>query len=259
MLKAMHTLPLLISIAFSASLALGQASTKDPGFDVASVRPSQHVVGPDYNNQITYSSAGFTARNVTLKRLVAEAYHLQLNQVLGPSWLDQNEYEIDARAAEAGTREQMARMLRTLVAGRFNLTLHSEHREMRVYELVVAKGGSKIQATNSSGTARPSGGFHFHGDLREFADLLAVQLSIPAAFNPAEPARASVEQIPVVDKTGLSGIFDISVDLHPELGTDNFTSWQRVLQDQLGLRIESRKESVAVMVVDQASRIPTEN
>jgi uncharacterized protein (TIGR03435 family) len=65
--------------------------------------------------------------------------------------------------------------------------------------------------------------------------------------------------MPVLDKTGLPGIFDFSVDMHPELGTDMFTSWQRALEDQLGLRIESRKENVAVLVVDEAARIPTEN
>jgi len=259
MLKAMRALPLLISLALSSSAALGQTSTTTPAFDVASVRPSQRSVGPDYNNQFTYTPAGITARNVTLKRLVAEAYNLQLNQVLGPSWLDQSEYDIDARAAGVGTRAQMALMLRSLVAERFKLRQHSEMREMRVYELVVGKSGSKIRPMNSGETASPRDGFHFHGDLRQFADLLAVQLSIPAADNPAEPARASASQIPVLDKTGLPGIFDFSVDIHPELGTDMFTSWQRALEDQLGLRIESRKGNVAVSVVDEAARIPTEN
>jgi uncharacterized protein (TIGR03435 family) len=49
------------------------------------------------------------------------------------------------------------------------------------------------------------------------------------------------------------------VDIHPELGTDMFTLWQRALQDQLGLRIASRKGSLVVVVVDKASKIPTEN
>jgi uncharacterized protein (TIGR03435 family) len=62
-----------------------------------------------------------------------------------------------------------------------------------------------------------------------------------------------------LDKTGLTGIYDFSVDMRPELGTDGFTTWQRVLQDQLGLSIESRKENVAVVVVDEAAKIPTEN
>ena len=259
MLNVMRALCLLISLALSSSIALGQAPTTAPAFDVASVKISQRVVGPDYNNQVTYSPTWMTARNVTLKRLVAEAYHLQLNQVLGPGWLDKNEYDIDAKAAGAGTREQMALMLRSLVAERFKLTKHSEMRDLRVYELVIGKSGSKIRPMSDGETATASAGFHFHGELRQFADLLAVQLSIPAPDNPGEPARASAAPIPVLDKTGLPGIFDFSVDIHPELGTDMFTSWQRALEDQLGLRIESRKENVTVLVVDDAARVPTEN
>jgi uncharacterized protein (TIGR03435 family) len=63
----------------------------------------------------------------------------------------------------------------------------------------------------------------------------------------------------VVNKTGLAGTFDFSVDMRPELGTDAFTLWQRALQSQLGLSIESRKESLAILVVDSAAKIPTEN
>jgi uncharacterized protein (TIGR03435 family) len=259
MLEAMRALSILISFALSSSVAVGQTSATAPAFDVASVKPSQHLVGPDYNNQLSYSPTGIIARNVTLKRLVAEAYQLQLNQVLGPSWLEKNEYDIDARSAGAGTREEHALMLRSLVAQRFKLTEHSEMREMRVYELVIGKSGSKIRPMRDGESSTAAAGFHFHGDLRQFADLLAVQLSIPAADNPAQPARASTSPIPVLNKTGLPGIFDFSVDIHPELGTDMFTSWQRALEDQLGLRIESRKGNVAVLVVDEAARIPTEN
>jgi uncharacterized protein (TIGR03435 family) len=259
MLMAMRALSTLISFALSSSVAFGQASTTAPAFDVSSVKPSQHLVGPDFNNQLSYSPTGIRARNITMKRLVAEAYQLQLNQVLGPSWLDKNEYDIDARSAGLGTREQHALMLRSLVAERFKLTQHSEMREMRVYELVIAKSGPKIHPISDGETPTVRAGFHFHGDLRRFADLLAVQLSIPAPENPAEPARASASPISVLDKTGLPGIFDFNVDIHPEMGTDMFTSWQRVLEDQLGLRIESRKESVTILVVDEAARIPTEN
>jgi uncharacterized protein (TIGR03435 family) len=259
MLKAMLALSFLVCLALSGSVGAGQESTTKPAFDVASVKPSQHVVGPDYNNQLTYSPTGFRGRNVTLQRLIAEAYQLQVNQVLGPSWLDKNEYDIDAKSAGVGTREQHALMLRSLVAERFKLTEHNEMREMRMYELVIAKSGSKIRPIRDGETPTAGAGLHFHGDLRQFADLLAVQLSIPAPDNPAEPARASTSPIAVLDKTGLPGIFDFSVDIRPELGTDMFTSWQRVLEDQLGLRIESHKGNLAVLVVDEAARIPTEN
>jgi uncharacterized protein (TIGR03435 family) len=259
MLKVMRVPSILISFALSSSVAVGQASTTAPAFDVASVKPSQHLVGPDYNNQLSYSPTGIIARNVTVKRLVAEAYQLQLNQVLGPSWLDKNEYDIEARSAGAGTREQHALMLRSLLAERFRLVQHSETREMRVYELLVGKSGPKIRSISDGENPTARAGFHFQGDLRQFADLLAVQLSIPASDNPAEPARASASPILVLDKTGLPGIFDFSVDIHPELGTDMFASWQRALEDQLGLKIEGRKANVAVSVVDEAAKIPTEN
>jgi uncharacterized protein (TIGR03435 family) len=255
----MRTQLLFIVLALPSSVAFGQASTTKPSFDVTSVKPSRHEVGPDYNNQLTYSPNGITARNVTLKRLVAEAYHLQLNQVLGPGWLSQNEFDVDARTAEVATREKMALMLQSLLAERFHLATHSETREMRVCDLVIGKSGPKIHSMKDGETAGVQAGFHFHGDLRQFADLLAVQLSIPAPDNPNEPVRASPSQTPVLDKTGLAGIFDFNVDIHPELGTDMFTSWQRALQDQLGLSIEGRKGNVAVVVVDGAEKIPTEN
>ena len=168
----MHATRLLIALALSSSTAFSQASA--PAFDVASVKPSQHQVGPDYNNQLTYTSTGFTARNTTLQRLLADAYHLQLNQVSGPSWIDRNEYDIDAKAADPATPERMAAMLQSLVAARFNVKQHTETRDMRVYELVTDKAGPKIHPIDSGQTPATAPGFHFHGDLRQFADLLAL-------------------------------------------------------------------------------------
>ncbi|MGB7267488.1 MAG: TIGR03435 family protein [Terracidiphilus sp.] len=255
----MHALSLLISLAFASSVAFGQAPPPAPAFEVASVKPDQRIVGLDYNNQLTYSFGRFTARNVTLKRLVAEAYRVQLSQISGPSWIDRNEYDIDARTAEGATREQMALMLRSLLASRFNLQQQSETREMRVYDLVVGNTGPKIHPIGDGETAAANSGSSFHGDMRKFADFLAVMFTMPAASSPSEPVIAGGPQIPVLDKTGLTGIYDFSVDMRPELGTDGFTSWQRILQDQLGLKIESRKENVSVMVIDEAAKVPTAN
>lgn len=259
MLMAMRALPFFISLPLLVTACFGQTASNSPAFDVASVRPSQRQVGPDYNNQITYSPSGIRARNVTLKRLVAEAYRLQLNQISGPSWLDRNEYEVEAKAAGASTKEQIALMLQSLLAERFNLKEHSEAREMRAYALLIDKTGPKIHPVNEGETARAGAGLHFHGDLRQFADLLAVQLSIPALNNPSEPARTSGPPIPVLDETGLAGVYDLSVDIRPELGTDMFTMWQRTLQEQLGLRLENRKGNVTFLLVDQAAEIPSEN
>jgi uncharacterized protein (TIGR03435 family) len=250
---------LVTAVALLCSVVFAQPAAKPPAFDVASVRPSRVTVGPDYNNQITFTRTGFSARNVTLKRLIAEAWNVQLNQVLGPGWIDHSEYDIIARTGEGITRKQMAPMIKNLLVERFQLRDHSETRTMRVYELEIAKTGLKIRPITDGGSVKTAPGFHFHGGMREFADLLAVQFSIPAPENPNVPARAGGPPPLVVDKTGLDGIFDFIVNMQPELNTDSFTGWQRALEDQLGLRIESQKGQVAVVVVDNATNIPAEN
>ena len=249
-----RTLLLMIVVA-----SFVNAQTAQPTFEVASVRPSQREVGPDYNNQITYSADAFTGRNVTLRRLIAEAYRLQMKQVIGPPWLDQNEYDIEAREPSDASRGQVPLMLRSLLVQRFRLREHSENRPMRVYELTVGEHGPKIQPIEGEKTVAAGPGFHFRGDMRQFADLLAVQFSIPAPESPGVPVRAGGPPIPVLDKTELKGIFEFSVNIRPELGTDMFAQWKRALGEQLGLRIESRKDDVSVIVVDDAAKIPTAN
>ena len=240
-------------------IAFARAQPTKSSFEVASVRRSQREVGPDYNNQITYSPGGFTGRNVTLRRLVAEAWQCQLDQVFGPPWLAQNEYDIAARVPEGVSKEQISLMLHNLLFDRFHLKEHGETRQMRVYELMIAQGGPRIHPIPPTSTETVGSGLHFRGDMRRFADLLAVQFSIPAADSPNVPARADGSPVPVLDKTGLQGIYQFSVDLRPELGTDAFTAWKRALEDQLGLKIVSRKAGIPVVVVDDAEKNPAED
>jgi len=260
MLNGMR-LPLLIAALIQLStLPSACGLVAQPSFEVASVRPSEHEVGPDYNNQITYSGDRFTGKNVTLKRLIAEAWHCQINQITGPPWIDRNEFDVEARLPAGTGNEQIAPMLRNLLVTRFQLKEHSESREMRVYELTVGKGGPKIQPAKAGAAENPAGsGFHFRGNMRQFADLLAVQFSIPAASDPNTPVRAGGTLIPVLDKTGLDGTYDFSVDQRPEPGTDAFTGWKRTLEDQLGLEIASRKAEVPIVVVYEAAKVPTAN
>jgi uncharacterized protein (TIGR03435 family) len=256
MLCAMRALPLILCLTLPAAITLGQTQA---AFDVASVRPSQREVGPDYNNQFEYSPTGLTVRNATLKRLIAEAWRLQLSQVIGPGWLSRNEYDIKARVPEGAASDQIALMLKGLLADRFGLKMHSESRPMRAYALIVAQGGPKIHPVSPGMAAAVRPGFHFRGDMRQFADLLAVQFAIPASSDPRVPSIGLGPQIPVLNETGLEGTFEFSVDIKPELNTDGFTAWSRVLEDQLGLKVENRKGSVKVLVVDNATKIPTEN
>lgn len=260
MLNRMHLALVTAVLSQLIVLPFAQVHAAQPTFEVASVRPSQREVGPDYNNQIAYSPDRFTARNVTLRRLIAEAWHCQINQIVGPPWLDHNEYDVEARLPEGTSHEQISLMLRGLLAERFHLKEHSETRQMRVYDLSVGKGGPKIQPVKPGDSTAAGPGLHFRGDMRQFADLLALQFSIPAPQSASEPVKAGGTLIPVLDKTGLKGVYDFSVNAGPpELGTDAFTGWKRVLEDQLGLKIESRKGEVPVVLVDDAAKVPTAN
>jgi uncharacterized protein (TIGR03435 family) len=251
-LRRAAILPLLLS-------AVLHAQSPQPAFEAASVRPSQHEVGPDYNNQILYTHDGFNAKNATLRRLVAEAWHCQINQVTGPPWLDRNEYDIAARTPAGATAQQMHLMLRTLLTDRFGLKQHSEEKTMRVYALEAGKDGPKIQPVHDDAPPSSAAGFHFHGDMRQLADLLALQFSMPAAEDPTTPVRAGGPAIPVLDKTALQGTYDFTADIRPEPGTSAFTAWKRVLEDQLGLKIESRMDRVPIIAVDDALKTPTPN
>jgi uncharacterized protein (TIGR03435 family) len=249
------------ALVLSLSLILVQAPAKTQAFEIASVKPSQRRAGADYNNQLTFSPIGLNGRNVTLKRLISEAYRLQLNQVTGPSWLDENEYDIEAKTEGALTKDQLPVMLQALLAERFNLKHHRETRSMSAYQLVTDKDGPKIRPARDGEEPKAGTGFHFHGDMRQLGDLLAVQLTIPEANDP-DPTRPHIAvgaPIPVLDKTGLSGIYDFDVDIRPEAGTNVFAVWQRVLRDQLGLRLESGRANVSVVVVDNALQVPIAN
>jgi uncharacterized protein (TIGR03435 family) len=258
-MTAMRLALITASLVSLSTFALAQTPSTQPSFEVASVRPSQREVGPDYNNQITRSSTSFTGRNVTLRRLAAEAWRCQRDQVIGPPWLDHNEFDVEARLPEGAPPDQVPSMLRTLLSDRFHLRAHSETRPTRVYELTVAAGGPRIHPIQPGETATAEPGLHFHGDMRQFTGLLAVQISMPAPTSASTPVIASESPTPVLDKTGLEGIYDFSIDLQPEIGTDGFTFWKRVLEDQLGLKIGSSKADLDFVVVDDALKIPTTN
>lgn len=237
----------LLLVLLAASPALAQAH---PSFEVASVRPSNAPA-----NEGNWSPPGtgkFNAHNLTLARLMMLAYGIDANQIANkPAWLESDRFDIAAKPSGgiALSREELKPLLQTLLEERFGLATHTETRLMPGYVLIVAKGGPKLQPTR--GSKFP--GFRLNVTDTELNGLnwsmpyLATMLQHPAGR-------------PVLDKTGLTGSYDLKLDFSPDPSTDSaLPSIFTALQETLGLKLEPQKIPVQVLVIDRANRTPTEN
>jgi uncharacterized protein (TIGR03435 family) len=140
---------MLYAMVFAAAV-WGQTAP-GPRFEVASVKPATAGPGPG-RGMISGGPGGgdptrITADRVTLARLIYVAYDVPFDQISGPSWLQQEFYDIAARVPEGATKDAVKLMWQNLLADRFGIVLHREPKEFPVYELTVAKGGAKLKTT----------------------------------------------------------------------------------------------------------------
>lgn len=232
-------------LVWLAALTLSAQSA----FEVASVR-----LTPPGSTGNTYLSppgaAAFTATNVTLDVLIEIAYGVDENQISkAPVWLGSQHYDVSAKPEGPGglAYAQMKKPLQQLLDRRFGLAVHRENKEVDGYALVIAKGGPKLsKSTEDSGRNKfilPNGIRFDHTVIATFAAALA------------RPTGR-----PVVDKTGLTGDFDIDLKYAPEKALDSsLPSIFTALQEQLGLKLESTKVPFEMLVIDHVNRVPTEN
>jgi uncharacterized protein (TIGR03435 family) len=232
-------------------LACVAAFAQTPAFEVATIK----LAKSGGHSGITADPGRLSARNVSLKELIFEAYQVQYSQILGgPAWLGTDMYDVDAKSEQPVARDQLRVMLRGLLSDRFKLSAHTDKKEMRVYTLQVIPGTSKLHPALENATRPAPGVQRFHGELSQFAGLLAVQLTIPMSNDPTTPSRATGPIVPVLDHTGLAGVYDIDVNPFSDPSTDTFTAWQRALRDKYGLRLEAQKQPVDVLIVDRAAK-----
>ncbi|HEY1741570.1 MAG TPA: TIGR03435 family protein [Granulicella sp.] len=249
-------------------VAAGQTASDSatvPKFDVASVKLNNG--GGDGRSHIYSSSTSgnFRTANVSLKGLLQFAFGLPETQILnvtGPA--ASQTFDIDAKVDDA-TEEQMHKlssdegklrkqqMVQALLAERFKLVSHSETRELPIYVLMVAKGGSKLQETKSTGLK-----------VSQWYGRLEVQ-GVTTEGLARELAKA-VGRV-VVDKTGIPGRFDVTLRWTPDQGPaklngepipDPPPSIFTAIQEQWGLKLDSQKGPVQVLVVDHVET-PTAN
>jgi uncharacterized protein (TIGR03435 family) len=223
-------------------------------FAVASVRliPVEQTSVPGAVRQSIEAHPGsLTMKNVRMWGLVKWAYDLKEYQISGVDRLATEHYNVVAKAEEGAPVPQLRVMLQNLLASRFKLVVHRETKEVRGYELVVAKGGSKLHNSDPhslSDTEMKGTAVRFRRiSMTEFADWLS------------GPMHA-----PVIDKTNIAGQFDLTIDVGPYEGPNAAKDEQQyaflaALEKQLGLKVQSAKTSVEYFIVDHADKVPADN
>jgi uncharacterized protein (TIGR03435 family) len=236
-----------------------------PSFEVASVKP--HLSGDSYMDGTP--GGRFIASGIPLRMLITEAYNVRDFQVIGgPGWMNTDGWDIEARpkaedVGAPGAQDRGSVMLQSLLEDRFQLRAHRETRELPVYALTVAKGGPKLKISSGVPAGLPRMRMS-RGSLETYETPLGGIVR----FLSREFDRL------LIDRTNLQGLYDISLKWTPEqrrpaadggataapqpaLPPDQ-PSIFTALQEQLGLRVESTKAPVEVLVIDSVQK-PSDN
>jgi uncharacterized protein (TIGR03435 family) len=217
-------------------------------FEVASVRISP----PGGTGKTSWSDpagATFTATNIPLRILIQMAYEVDEKQIAGEDLLGSEQYDVAAKPEGGGmlTAERLKPMLASLLAERFGLATHRETKVVSGYALVAAKGGSKLRASDASRAGQSA-------ILRGRIIGRGVNMVLLASML-GRPLH-----VPVVDKTGIKGTYDIDLEFAPEDSADSsLPSMFTAIQEQLGLKLESQKVPMNMLVIDHCRHVPTEN
>jgi len=254
----MHFKKSMVVGALLAASGTGQSS-----FTVSSIKPNASGKG---GGEPLFSTLHDTLsiRNLPLDGIIAAAYGVALYQISGPQWLRQERFDIVGKTDDPTAGEgEMRRLLQSLLAERFRLTLHRENRQLPAYVLTIANNGPKLEAAADDGAdlsfkkANKTGGKNIVADrltMPQFAEILSHRLSHP-----------------VQDKTGLSGAYRVRLEWAAEDKTTkpgkpdkakpatDSPSIFTALKDQMGLRLDRHKVQVEFLVIDHVDRVPLAN
>jgi uncharacterized protein (TIGR03435 family) len=239
----------------TAVLALGTAvatlSAQPLSFDAATVKPNH--TDADRRTFPGMRNGTFTAELASLRMLISLAYGLIEQRIEGPGWLDTERYDIVAKAPEGVPDSQMQPLLQALLRDRFHLRTHYEMKELPTFEIIVGNGGAKLQRFDP---ARPPQSPPNRGQ--------AVLIGRGTTGELADTLVRSVGR-PVIDRTGMSEQerFTWVLQFSPLLANGNSTAPApdifAAIEEQLGLKLQSTRSTLQILVVDSADRVPTEN
>jgi uncharacterized protein (TIGR03435 family) len=239
------------------------AADAKPVFEVATIKPS----APEAQGQgINVNRSGdFTTRNTPLFELIKFSYGVHGKQVVnGPAWTESERFDIMAKADTPGmpNAAQLKSAVQKLLTERFGLAFHREKRELSAYVITVDKAGVKMTKSQNNGVPLPGFGGRGPG-------AIGVRNATMAEF--ADFLQSRVLERPVVDQSGLTDRYDFTLEWKPDpsqLGPNAPAQLPQNIEDrpdlmtairmQLGLKIESTKAPVEVLVIDKVTK-PTEN
>jgi uncharacterized protein (TIGR03435 family) len=268
----------LFAALFVLSLVVTRLHAQAPilTFDVVTIRISPP---PDANFKVSVSSlphsSRFEAENLPLKTLLQIAYGFDAPVVGAPDWVADTFYDIQARSDEA-TDARLAKLtdnevrlekrhaIRVLLTERLGLKTHLETRNSAIYNLVIAKSGVKMQPApippppdNGDQPPPPP-----PADTRAIGSQHGLEFDgSNAPMAAITGALSSMVEAPVLDKTGLHGIYNYKLQFGRQWSERDPDSWPSIytaVQEQLGLKLESVHESIPNLVVDHITK-PTEN
>jgi len=241
------------TLLFLWSITTAAQPAPSAAFEVASVKVSQPG-GPS----IETGPSSLTIRHARMNACIAWAFNIQEPQIVSPSWSNDVAFDIIAKSAAPAGEAELRNMLQALLADRFKLTFHRETREIHALTLVVSPKGHKLTPAETPG--HPSfrtGKMNLTGTgatLGELTLFLSREL-----------------REPVIDQTGLQGLFNYTLDINAYVTEEMRKSGgdgppveangiiAQAMQAQLGLRVEGKKVPVSMLVVDHLEKSPTEN
>jgi len=236
-----------------------------PKYDVSAIKPNA-----DSNFHFAFRierDGALYATGITLRRLMMTAYNVQGFRLIGgPGWVSSRRWDLQAKPSRAASDNQIRPMLRTLLEDRFRLRVHSETRNMPIYELIAGRRGSKLQKVEDS-ESKPD--IQTGNGLIRFTKATVTTFASQLSYALARP---------VIDKTGISGEFRFELKWTPVPGEDggpassglppgtpdqpvstpDGPSIFTAIEEQLGLRLKPGRGPVEVVVIDTAE-MPTAN
>jgi uncharacterized protein (TIGR03435 family) len=201
-------------------------------------------------------------RSWTLADMIGAAYRVRVDQIAGPDWIGTPRFDVQATVPDGASSDQVPEMLQVLLAERFKMVARRGEKVMAVYTLVAGKGRLKLQES-APGDSTPPGctvvsGGHRACHRMSMADLANMLTQLNRMYNAMPPGAMTWGiDLPTVDLTGLSGVYDFTMDFGPE-STENGGSVMDAVE-KLGLKLEAQKRPYEVIFIDRLEKVPTEN